>query len=413
MKITCIGGGPGGLWFAIAATLLDPGHEITVLERRPPDTTYGWGIVYWDDLLDGVRRVDPETARELTAGSVQWAGQRVVIQGGPPVHLGGSGYSMGRRGLIDVLVRRARSLGVRIEFERDVDDLAAAADADLVVLSDGANSRHRKDRAEYFGTQERTGRNKHIWLGSRVPFADFTFAFEETAAGWIWFHAYRFCADVSTVIVECTEDTWSRLGFGSMDEEACLKELGRIFARHLDGVPLDGRPEAGGGTQWASFPTISNEHWHAGNVVLLGDSAHTSHFSIGSGTRAAFEDAAALARAVASRSPEHLPSALATYESNRLPAVQALQRDAARSAAWFENVERTIHLDPVDFGYSLRMRREVTATVGAEPRRSSVPYRLHRATQWRVGRAARRTFAATRRVVRSRSSAETVTRRLR
>jgi len=394
MNITCVGGGPGGLWFAIAATIADPTHQVTVLERRPPDTTYGWGIVYWDDLLAGVRRVDPATARELAAGSVRWAGQRVVIQDRRPVHLGGSGYSLGRHRLIDILVRRARSLGVRIEFEHDVADLAATSGADLVVLSDGANSRLRRSRAEDFGTQERAGRNKHIWLGARVPFPDFTFAFEKTEAGWLWFHAYRFARDASTVIVECTEDTWRRLGLDTMDDDTCRKELARIFARHLDGAALEGGSEAG--TSWATFSTMTNERWHADDAVLLGDCAHTSHFSIGSGTKLALQDAAALGTAVASTSPRDLPAALQRYQEARLPVVRALQRDAARSAAWFEHVDDNIALAPLAFGYALRTRRDAPEPVGSAPRRSSLDYRLHRATQWRVGRVARRAAAATR-----------------
>jgi anthraniloyl-CoA monooxygenase len=401
VDIVCVGGGPGGLWFAIAAKILHPEHDITVLERRPPDSTYGWGIVYWDDLLDGVRNLDPPTAHDIAAASLRWGGQRVVVEDRPPVHLGGTGFSMSRQRLIDILVRRARGLGVRIEFEHHVDELTATAGADLVVLSDGANSRLRGSRAEWFGTQERRGRNKYIWLGSQVPFDDFTFAFEHTPAGWLWFHAYRFAVDASTVIVECTEETWSRLAFGSMDDADCVVELGRIFERHLEGAPLRARRDAGGGTQWASFPTITNARWFQGNVVLLGDCAHTAHFSIGSGTRMAFEDAAALARAVASCPPAGVSAALESYQAGRLPRVLALQSEAERSAAWFEDVERHIRTEPVDFGYSLRMRRQMPENGGV--RHPSLRYRLHLATQWKVGRAARRLVTGTRRAARRRA----------
>ena len=391
MKIHCVGAGPAGLWFAIAAMTYDPGHDVTVFERRPPGTTYGWGIVYWDDLLDGASRVDPAAARAIRDGSIRWAGQRVCVQGRRPVHLGGTGYGMGRQRLIDVLAQRARDLGVRIEYERDVADTADLPDAELVVAADGAGSRLRRHRPETFGTTETTGTNRHLWLGSAHPFPDFTFAFEDTRAGWIWFHAYRYAPQASTVIVECREETWRGLGFGPVADEACLEELERIFARHLDGHQLRPDPNATEGTRWTSFTTVSNARWHAGDVVLLGDAAHTAHFSIGSGTRMAFEDAAALARAVAGCTSADLPVALQRYQDERIPAVLALQQHAAASARWFQDVDDHVRLPPLHFGYSLRMRRD------PQPR-SALLLTLHRATQWKLGRLARRMVAQGRRM---------------
>jgi anthraniloyl-CoA monooxygenase len=392
MRITCVGGGPAGLYFAIVAKAQDPARAVTVLERRPPGTTYGWGVVYWDDLLDGVRRADPATARAIRAGSVRWPGQRVCVQDRPPVHLGGTGYGMSRRRLIDVLTRRARELGVEVVFERDVVDPVAERTADLVVLADGANSRLRRARADTFGTTEQPGRNKHIWLGSRVPFSDFTFAFERTAAGWIWFHGYRYGPDGSTVIAECAQDTWRALGFDEMDDATCRATLGRIFQRHLAGHRLENRPEALGPAEWTTFTTVRNARWSDGGTVLAGDCAHTAHFSIGSGTRMAFEDAAALARALGSRADGGMPAALERYEHTRRPAVLALQEAAARSAGWFEHVDDHIRLTPLQFGYSLRMRRSVPP--GAEVARPPLGYGLHRLTQVRVGRSARRLVSA-------------------
>jgi anthraniloyl-CoA monooxygenase len=391
MRITCVGGGPGGLYFAIAAKAQDPACAITVLERRPPGTTYGWGVVYWDDLLDGVRRVDPPTARAIRAGSVRWPGQRVSVQDRPPVHLGGTGYGMSRQRLIDVLTHRARELGVEVRFEQDVDDLVAERAADLVVLADGANSRLRRGRVAEFGTTEQSGRNKHIWLGSRAPFSDFTFAFERTAAGWIWFHGYRFGHDGSTVIVECSQSTWQALGFNEMDDATCRAELDRIFQRHLAGNRLENRPDALGRAEWTTFTTVHNAHWSCGSTVLAGDCAHTAHFSIGSGTRMAFEDAAALARALGSLAGGGLSTALEVYQRTRQPLVLALQEDAARSAGWFEHIDDHIRLDPLQFGYSLRMRR--TVRPGAEVARPPLAYGLHRLTQWQLGRSARRLLA--------------------
>ncbi len=390
MKILCVGGGPAGLWFAIAAKVYDPAHEVTVLERRPPNSTYGWGIVYWHRMLQEVRAVDPATARSLAGGSVHWPGQRVVVQDQGPVHLGGTGFGMSRQHLIDILLRRASALGVRIEFGHDVSDLSATSGADLVVLSDGAGSRLRQSRVDRFGTVKHLGRNKHIWLGSRAPFSDFTFAFEATAAGWLWCHAYRYSADASTVIVECSEQTWSALGFDSMSDGESRHELGRIFSRHLGGATLECRQDSAGSAQWTTFATVSNARWYDENVVLLGDSAHATHFSIGSGTRMAFQDGTALGRAVASCPPSGLATALQGYQDSRLPEVSALQREAQHSAAWFENVDRNITRQSLHFGYALRTRRTGALTDDPENLRSSLRFRLHQATQWRAGRAARR-----------------------
>jgi anthraniloyl-CoA monooxygenase len=411
VNILCVGGGPGGLFFCIAAALADPRHRITLAERRPDATTYGWGIAVSragdprDDLLTGVHATDPATARVLEESCFRWSGQRVSLGDARPVYLGGSGYCMSRQRLVDVLVDRARAMGVVVEFGHEVTDLAeVAAEQDLVVLADGAGSRLRRSRADRFGTVERAGRNVHVWLNCPMALGDFTYAFERTPAGWIWFYGYPYAPDASTVIVECAPETWAGLGLDALDDRGTMAALSLVFARHLDGRPLESRPDEAGRSPWAHFPMITNEHWHTGNVVLLGDCAHTSHFSIGSGTKLALQDAAALGRAVASCSPRELPDALQGYQDIRLPVVRALQRDAARSAGWFEHVERRARLDPVDFGYSLRTRKSAPGPDGQEVRDSPLDYRLHRATQWRVGRAARRTLAATRRAARRRQT---------
>jgi anthraniloyl-CoA monooxygenase len=410
VNILCVGGGPGGLFFSIAATLADPGHRITLVERRPDATTYGWGIAvsragdHRDDLLVGVQVTDPETARVLEESCLPWSGQHVALGGARPVHLGGSGYCMSRQRLVDVLVERARDLGVTVQFGREVTDLAqAAADHDLVVLADGAGSRLRRSWGERFGTAQRAGRNVHVWLNCPMTLADFTYAFEPTPAGWIWFYGYPYAPDASTVIVECAPETWAGLGLDVLDDAATMAALSRLFARHLDGRPLQSRPDESGRSPWAHFPMITNGRWHVGNVALLGDCAHTAHFSIGSGTKLALQDAAALGRALASCSPDELPAVLRAYQDSRLPVVRALQKDAAQSARWFENVDRNIHLSPVAFGYALRTRKVLHEADGRERRHSSLDYGLHRVTQWRVGRAARRTVAAMRTRMRMRA----------
>jgi anthraniloyl-CoA monooxygenase len=404
VNILCVGGGPGGLFFAISALRSDPRHRVTVVERRPAATTYGWGIAvaaaasYSDDLLHGIHAVDPETAAAVRAACTEWSGQHVSVGAARPVHLGGSGRTMGRQQLIDLLTQRARELGADVHFSREVLDPAVADGHDLVVLADGAGSRVRRSRADRFGTTETVGRNKHVWLRTTCPLADFTYAFEPTPAGWIWFYGYRYEPGASTVIVECSADTWAGLGFDRADDDAVTGRLAGIFAHHLDGHPLQSRADGSGRSPWESFTTVRNERWSDGTVVLLGDSAHTAHFSIGSGTTMAIEDGAVLGRALAGCSPTDLPPALRRYEELRRPAVQALQEAAERSAGWFEDVDRHLRRDPVDVGFSLRMRRNGTV----DGRRPLLLYGLHRVTQWPAGRTARRVLADRRRSLQQR-----------
>ncbi|MBI0539395.1 FAD-binding monooxygenase [Roseomonas sp. KE2513] len=398
VNITCIGGGPAGLSFAIAAKRRDPTHRITVLERRPEHTTYGWGIVYWDDLLHTLGRVDPPTARSIRASSVRWAGQRVCVQDHRPVHLGGTGYGMSRRRLIDTLVDRARDLGVDVRFDCRIDTVRVHDGADLLVVAEGAGSRLRRAWGNRFGTVERTNRNKHIWLGSTVPLDDFTFAFERTPEGWIWFHGYRFEQGRSTVIVECAQETWKRLGFALADPQSCLTELERIFARHLAGHHLVSQQNGSAFAAWDSFTTVTNMRWYHDHVVLVGDAAHTTHFSVGSGTRLAVQDAIALGDAIAERRPYELDTALQHYQNCRLASVRALQADAARSADWFSAIDRLTSLAPIDFGYSLRTRRELGGSLDTVDQ-TSLRYQMHLASQWWLGRAIRRAVSRARTAV--------------
>ena len=399
MNICCVGGGPAGLYFAIAAKRFDPGHRIRVVERRPAGTTYGWGIVFWDDLVRSLERTDRESARSIRAGAISWTGQRLCVEGGRPVHLGGTGYGMSRQRLVSLLAHRAVALGVDVQFDREADPARALKESDLVVLSDGAASRLRRTWSDRFGTAESVTGNKHLWLGSTVPFTDFTFALERTAAGWIWFHGYRFDEQHSTVIVECTRETWQRLGFDAEEEEVCRATLTRIFARHLDGHPLLGRRDGQGAARWDSFTTVTNMRWHSDGVVLVGDAAHTAHFSVGSGTTLAVKDAIGLARCLAGRPPSELPVALQCYQESRLPEVEHVQAQAARSAAWFADLDRLASLPPLDLGFSLRTRRDLDGPPPHVVNRAGIRYGLHLATQWRAGRAMRRAASRTRTAV--------------
>jgi anthraniloyl-CoA monooxygenase len=399
VRITCVGGGPAGLYFAVLAKLREPGHHVTVVERNPPDVTYGWGFGYWDDLLHGLHENDPATAREIRTASVRWIGQQVRVQDRRPVHLGGYGYGMSRHRLLDILTRRARELGVVLEYRREVTALDQLADADVVVLADGHRSRLRDGLARSFGTTQERGANTHIWLGTGARFRSFTFAFERTPAGWLWLHGYQYGQGASTAVVECSRATWHGMGFDTGDPDETVAQLTEIFSRHLGGHPFRNRPLRGGAAAgWKDFTTVGNDRWHHGNVVLIGDAAHTAHFSIGSGTRLALQDAMTLARVLAAPPAGGLEVALRRYEEDRRPAVTALQQEAARSAAWFENADQHLRRAPIDVGYSLRMRRLPSSGDAAAPvPRRALRYQLHRATQLRAGRAARSAISALRR----------------
>jgi 2-polyprenyl-6-methoxyphenol hydroxylase-like FAD-dependent oxidoreductase len=370
MTITCVGGGPAGLYFAILMKARDPAHQITVVERSPAGTTYGWGVVFWDDLLEQVRASDPQTARELSTHAFRWNGEQLAVANKEPVHVPGHGYGIGRQRLLDLLHERATALGVQVVFEQEVEDLAQLPHADLIVATDGVHSRLRHLLRERFEPTVHVGRNKYIWLGTSKVFDVFTFAFVPTEAGWIWCHAYAFDPETSTFIIECSPQTWSHLGLDRLSEAESLDLLGRLFESHLDGRPL----RAKGPVRWLEFQTLTNAHWHHENVVLMGDAAHTTHFTIGSGTKLALEDAIALAAELANGNS--LESALEAYEQKRKVALRPRQTDARFSARWFEEASRYVVLDPIQVFALMHERRSPLL-----PRMSpALYYRLHQAT---------------------------------
>ncbi|GIE91787.1 FAD-dependent monooxygenase [Actinoplanes regularis] len=400
MRITCVGGGPAGLYFAVLAKLTDPTREITVLERDRAGVTYGWGVVFWDDLLDDLFRYDPVSAARIWAAAYKWDEYEVRAAGKPVTHLGGYGFSLGRHKLLEILGERARELGVVVRYEDELTDPSALPPADLIVACDGAGSRLRDRHAEHFGAAVETGRNKYIWLGTPHVFRTFTFGFERTEAGWIWYHAYPFADGASTFIVECTPETWTGLGLGRLDSAAGNARLQEIFKNHLDGRPLD---DAGRG--WLNFRRVTAERWDHGNVVLMGDAAHTTHFAIGSGTKLAMQDAMALADAVADGFADSaaLAAALEQYEHRRKVALAPLQRAAHASSAWFERMPEYAELPAKRFSYALSDRR------GEYP---AWRYLLHMSTQGTVPRtmlrwtlSARRWHRARRRPARHLSAA--------
>ena len=352
MRITCVGGGPAGLYFAILAKLADPANEVTVLERNPAGVTYGWGVVFWDDLLDDLFRHDPVSARRIWDAAYKWDEYEVRATGKPVNYLAGYGFSLGRHRLLDILATRAAELGVDLRYRADV---TVAPEADLVVACDGAGSRIRERDAEHFGAEVEFGRNRYIWLGTPHVFRTFTFGFEKTEAGWIWFHAYPFTDEASTFIVECTPETWAGLGFDELDGRDGCDLLARIFAAHLDGEPLIDQRAESGGTGWMSFRRVTNRRWDHGNVVLMGDAAHTTHFAIGSGTKLAIQDAMALAAAIAAGGD--LGAALERYEHTRKAALAPLQQAAKASSEWFERMPEYADLPAKQFSYALSNRR--------------------------------------------------------
>ncbi len=354
MRIACAGGGPAGLYFALVLKLREPRHEITIYERSAPGATRGWGVVFWGDLLEKLYGADPESARDIEQASFTWGSQVVEVRGEQVVHAGGRGYGIRRQRLLDILVRRALSAGVNIEFEHEVTSTAQLPEADLIVACDGVNSRIRQE-TRGFHTDVHVGNNKYIWLGTDKVFKSFTFPFVQTKSGWIWAHAYGVDGESSTFIVECSADTWSGLGFGTMPPGECLSVLEKIFERQLDGHQLIGRTSGETDVEWLNFRTVTNEHWHEGKIVLAGDAAHTTHFTIGSGTKLAIEDAIALADNV----PHHgeLKPALEAYERERQAVLSRVQIAARLSAQWYEQVPRYTALKPRQFATLMRRRR--------------------------------------------------------
>ena len=350
-----MGGGPAGLYFAILAKRLDPDQAITVIERGPEGTTYGWGVVFWDGLLEDLERTDPETARQVRDNAFRWSDLVVRVDATPAVNEPGHGYSMRRQTLLSILSERARALEVELVFGREIEDESELADSDLIVASDGANSRLRQRRAGHFGTRVVRGRNKYIWLGTSKVFDSFTFPFVNTDEGLVWAHAYGFDSEGSTFIVETSLETWKGLGFDGLSPEQTMRLLEGIFEASLDGHPLE--PQAGtrDSTPWLEFQTVTNRTWHHGNLALMGDAAHTTHFTIGSGTRLAVEDAIGLATQLRERAD--LPSALTVYGKQRSGDLIEAQRTARNSARWFENVPGYIRYGTPELAELMNRRR--------------------------------------------------------
>jgi anthraniloyl-CoA monooxygenase len=365
MNIVCIGGGPAGLYFALLMKKRQPAHRLVVVERNRPYDTFGWGVVFSDQTLGNLVASDEPTARAILQAFNHWDDIDVFYKGSR-VTSGGHGFcGIGRKRLLNILQQRCEELGVELVFETEVQDdqaLAARYGADLVIAADGLNSRTRARYAATFQPTVETRRCRFVWLGTKKKFDAFTFVFKETAFGWFQAHIYQFDGDTSTFIVETPEEVWRAAGLADMPQEEAIAFCERLFAEHLDGhALLSNAGHLRGSNIWIAFPRIVCEQWVQWNgkvpVVLMGDAAHTAHFSIGSGTKLALEDAIELARCCAAHEGS-LPEALAAYQASRSVEVLKIQSAARNSMEWFENVGRYSALEAEQFAYSMLTRSQ-------------------------------------------------------
>jgi anthraniloyl-CoA monooxygenase len=367
MKIVCIGGGPSGLYFGLLMKLQDPNNEVVVVERNRPYDTFGWGVVFSDATMSNLREADPVSARTIGDAFNHWDDVEVHFKG-KAVRSGGHGFiGIGRKKLLNILQARCEGVGVQLVFETSVDDDQAIArqyGADLVIASDGLNSVMRKRYSETFQPDIDTRKCRFVWLGTKKVFDAFNFIFVPTEHGWFQAHAYRFEDGTSTFIVETPEETWKAAGIDRMSQEEGIAYCEKLFAPHLDGNALiSNASHLRGSAIWIQFPRVicgKWVHWNAIEgkrvpVVLMGDAAHTAHFSIGSGTKLALEDAIELARTLKNASGS-LEEGLQHYEAVRSVEVLKIQNAARNSTEWFENVKRYEDLEPEQFTYSLLTR---------------------------------------------------------
>jgi len=364
MRIAVVGGGPGGLYLAALMKQLDPACLLTVWERNAAEDTFGFGVVFSDETLGGIEAADPVLFAQIARNFARWSDIDVVHRG-RTVTSGGHGFAaIDRRVLLQLLQRRCAEVGADVRFRTLAPDVdALRADYDLVVAADGANSAIRDRYAHVFGPTVDARRSRYMWLGTDKVFSAFTFVIAETPHGPMQVHAYPFSRERSTFIVETDEDTWRRAGFDAVDaaelppgvsDEASVARLATLFAEHLDGARL-----IANNSKWLRFPVVRNATWRHDNLVLLGDAAHTAHFSIGSGTKLAMEDALSLVACLHENTG--VPVALGAYEAERRPVVESTQRAAQASLEWFEDIGQAVGQDTAQFAFNLLTRsRRVT-----------------------------------------------------
>ncbi len=350
MRIAVVGAGPAGLYFSYLMKRDDPAHQVAVFEQNRRDATFGFGVVFSDRALEFLRDADADTYRYLLPHMETWPDLRIVHQD-RQVPIDGNGFAaIGRLELLSLLCARADAAGVEIAFEHPIRSVEQLADADLIVGADGVNSTVRRRHAAAFGAAEGQLGNRYIWYGTGKRFDCLTLTFRQFRHGVLCAHHYRYAPAMSTFIVECDAATWERAGFAEMGEDESRAHCEAVFAPDLEGHPLVSNASA-----WRIFPAIRNRRWQARNMVLMGDALRTVHFSIGSGTRLAMEDAIALAAAL-KRHPSDLAAAFAEYRETRRPAVETLVAAAETSARWYQRMAETMSLEPYDFAYAYMTR---------------------------------------------------------
>ena len=350
MKINIIGGGPAGMYFAILMKKADPAHEIAVYERNGPDDTFGWGVVFSGKTLANLRAADEESHTEITRAFAAWDNVDVVHRQ-EKISIHGNSFSgIARLQLLKILQRRCEQLGAELLFRTEVPDLdSLKANCDLLVAADGVNSTARKQYSKQFLPRLDVRPNRYIWYGTNRLFHGLTLTFRENETGVFASHSYKFNQTTSTFIIECDQETWDRAGFATMSDDETRKYLEKVFAPDLDGQSL-----LSNNSKWINFLLVKNDNWFFENVAMIGDALHTAHFSIGSGTKLALEDAIALFDCFGKTGT--VVDALREFEATRKPVIEEYQAAAFESMRWFESARNYMHLSPIELAYSLMSR---------------------------------------------------------
>ena len=350
MKINIIGGGPAGMYFAILMKKADPAHQITVYERNGPDDTFGWGVVFSGKTLGNLRAADAESHAEITRAFAAWDNVDVVHRDRKISIHGNSFSGIARLQLLKILQRRCEQLGVELLFRTEVPDVdSLRTSCDLLVAADGVNSTARKQYSNHFVPSLDVRPNRYIWYGTNRLFHGLTLTFRENEAGVFAAHSYKFNQTTSTFIIECDQETWNAAGFAALDDDETRHYLEKVFELDLARQPL-----LSNNSKWINFLLVKNDKWFFENVVMIGDALHTAHFSIGSGTKLALEDAIALFESFGRTAS--VGAALKEFESTRKPVIEEYQAAAYESMLWFENARQYMNLSPIELAYALMTR---------------------------------------------------------